>query len=645
MRRSFCVTPLLTAFCLWVCVANAAEKPPELTFPESVIEESIPNDSIPDPDLPATESSTPLQPALNAVITRYRVEIAGAPKPVSGLLRKLSQLIELKNRPPATIAALRRRIADDEDRFRAALESEGYYDATLETTLAQARGAVDVKITIVPGTRFTVRSLAFRLDRDETTSPALFVRKHETVLGQIAGKSARAADVIDAEEKGITALRDQGFPFAMRGDRETDINHDNHTISVVLPVNVGPYAQFGTTRVTGLIKLENTYMQRSVPWKSGTPFVFSELEELRKYHVYSGLFSSVKVTPNGTRDMPDNTPLDVNVEIVEGARRSISVAGKYARDKGFGGTLTWSHRNLLGNAEKLETTLDGSQLEQAATAAFTKPNFLRRNQALKLSTQLKRSDTNAFTGYSGTLYAGLEREIGKDWIVGAGLSFDGADLSQSGIADRSYLVGLPMTVVRAPLIATRAIPESFVDQTEGWRMRLAATPYAGSLATSVAFFKGEAEGDAYFPLDERHWYVIATRLKVGSILGANTDHIPADKRFYAGGGGSVRGFGYQLVSPLDAAGAPIGGRSLIEASIEARVKITETIGVVPFIDVGAVSPTSLPGKNARLSAGAGIGGRYYTGVGPLRLDFALPLNPRGKIDKGFQFYLSFGQAF
>jgi translocation and assembly module TamA len=615
------------------------------TVPETVTEQSAPNQSVPDPDQPDSQIPAPDKRPSNAVITRYNLEISGAPKAVSDLLKKSSQLLALKKKPPATVAALRRRIAADEERFRAALESEGYYDATLETTLNQVKGVVQIKINIVPGDRFIIRHVGFRLDRTAEDSPPLIVPKYTKLLEDLTGKPARAIIIIEAEEKGIAALRDMGYPFARRSDRETDIDHESRTVTVTLPVNVGPFLLFGTTRVKGLEKLGNTYMQRSVPWKTGTPFVFSELEELRKYYIYSGLFSSVKITPGGTRDLPDNAPLDIDVEVTEGARRSISIAGKYDRDKGFGGTVNWTHRNLLGNAEKLETVLDGTQLEQTATAAFTKPNFLRRNQALKLTAQLKRSDTDAFTGYSGTVYGGLEREWGKDWVVGAGISFDAADLSQGGASNRSYLAGLPITVTRAPGIATRAIPEAFVDQTEGWRMRIAATPYVGSLATAVTFFKGEAEGDFYFPLDERRWYVVATRLKLGTILGAATDHIPADKRFYSGGGGSVRGFGYQLISPLDATGTPIGGRSLIEAGVETRIKVTETIGVVPFVDIGAVSRTSLPGQNARFAMGAGIGGRYYTGVGPLRVDFAVPLNPRGSIDKGFQFYLSFGQAF
>jgi translocation and assembly module TamA len=200
-------------------------------------------------------------------------------------------------------------------------------------------------------------------------------------------------------------------------------------------------------------------------------------------------------------------------------------------------------------------------------------------------------------------------------------------------------------VVRAPQIATRSIVNYFVDQTRGWRLDATAAPYAGSYNGTASFLSTTVEGDYYLPLDAREWRVLAARLKLGTILGAGIGNIPPDKRFYGGGGGSVRGFGFQLISPLAADNTPIGGRALIETSLEARVRVSDTIGIVPFIDAGAVSASPLPGKNARFGVGAGIGGRYYTAVGPMRVDIAIPLNPRTGIDKGFQFYVSFGQAF
>ncbi len=581
-----------------------------------------------------------------ATVTRYRTDIEGAPgKDVLNLMKATSQLLALKDKPPATIAALRRRIADDEQRFREVLESQGYYDAKLESSLSAEGDEIQVKVAVTPGERFMVTGLELRLDRDVPGADVLSDKSYDIPLKELLSKPARADDVIRAENDAIAVLRDHGFPFARRGDRETDVNHEAHEIRVVLPVKLGPRAVFGEALFAGLDKVQEGHMKRSVPWTPGTLFNFTRLEELRRTFVDSGLFASVKVTPADTPDIPDGAPLDVDVVLAESAPRSITIGGNYARDQGFGGTLGWTHRNLLGGGEKLDLTLDATQIEQTAGATFDKPNFLRRNQSLKLSLGAKHSDTDAFQGWSGTSTAGLERKLGTDWIVGGGVSIDISDLTQNGISNQSYLAGLPVTVVRTPGIATRSIATYFIDQTEGWRLTASATPYIGAYKGRTAFLRTEAEGDYYLPLDERQWTVLAARLKAGTIVGSGIGHIPVDKRFYAGGGGSLRGFGYQLVSPMDGDGTPLGGRGLLESSLEMRFRVMDSIGVVPFIDAGGVSPSPVPGKDTRFAIGAGIGVRYYTGVGPLRVDFAMPVNPRPGIDKGFQFYLSFGQAF
>lgn len=588
------------------------------------------------------KASTPVA----ASVARYKTDIAGAPgKDILDLIKRTSQLLALKDKPPATVAALRRRVAEDEQRFREVLESQGYYDAKVESVLAADGDTVQVTITIAPGERFAVTGLDLRLDREVSDAAVLADRTYETPLKRLLGKPAQADAVIAAEDGAIAALRDLGFPFALRGDRETAVDHDAHEVKVVLPVKLGPRVVFGEAVFTGLDKVHEGYMKRSVPWTPGTQFDFSRLEDLRRYFVDSGLFASVKVAPADASDIADGAPLDVDVAVVEGAQRSITLGGDYARDQGFGGSAGWTHRNLFGGGEKLDLKLDVSQIEQTAGAIFEKPNFLRRNQTLKLSLGAKRSDTEAFEGWSGTSTAGLERKLGTDWIVGAGVSFDVSDLTQNGVSSRSTLAGLPVTAVRTPGVAARSVATYFVDQTEGWRLTAAATPYTGEYRGRATFLRTEAEGDAYIPLDQRQWTVLAARLKVGTIVGSGIAHIPADKRYYAGGGGSIRGFGYQLVSPMDADGTPLGGRSLLESSLEMRFRIVESIGVVPFVDAGGVSPSPVPAKDMRVAVGAGIGLRYYTSVGPLRVDFALPVNPRTGIDRSFQFYLSFGQAF
>jgi translocation and assembly module TamA len=193
---------------------------------------------------------------------------------------------------------------------------------------------------------------------------------------------------------------------------------------------------------------------------------------------------------------------------------------------------------------------------------------------------------------------------------------------------------------------SRAVDERLlVEMTRGWRLRVNAVPYVGRYVGTMTFVHLETEVDGYWPVMRGDRLVLAGRLKLGTLLGENTDEVPANKRIYAGGGGSIRGFGYQLVGPLDAENKPMGGRGLVETSAEARIRISDTIGIVPFVDAGVVSRRGLPGSDGDIRVGAGIGLRYYTGAGPLRVDFAVPLSRRAGVDKWFQFYVSFGQAF
>ena len=162
---------------------------------------------------------------------------------------------------------------------------------------------------------------------------------------------------------------------------------------------------------------------------------------------------------------------------------------------------------------------------------------------------------------------------------------------------------------------------------------------------SVSFLALEANGSAYQAVDKAEKVVFAGRFRIGSVAGETTDTLPANKRLYAGGGGSVRGYKYRMVGPLSANGAPAGGRSLAELGLESRIKVSEHIGIVPFVEGGGVYDGITPQfPNDTLWAG-GLGLRYYTLVGPLRADLAFPLNGRAGIDSVFEFYISIGQAF
>jgi translocation and assembly module TamA len=201
-----------------------------------------------------------------------------------------------------------------------------------------------------------------------------------------------------------------------------------------------------------------------------------------------------------------------------------------------------------------------------------------------------------------------------------------------------YLVGLPARI-------TQDSNDDLLDPTKGTRLALSVTPEGGTIAGErVGFVKNEAIGSGYYTLGKLPAFTMAMRARVGSIVGAKTSSLPANRRFYAGGGGSVRGYKYQKVGPLDSDNDPLGGRSVVELSTELRIRITKTIGIVPFVDGGQVYESTYPKFSDNLLWAGGLGFRYYSPVGPIRVDFATPINGRSSDDR-FQFYISLGQAF
>jgi translocation and assembly module TamA len=573
----------------------------------------------------------------------YTVDITGEPSgDVSDLIERASQLLALRDRPPPSLAALGRRVRDDEDRIRAILESEGYYDGTVSSRIEEKGDATTVIVALEAGTRYTLRELYLDIGprADDETLPVLRQRAYLRPAQDLAGRPARAGTIIAAEESALAALRAGGFAFARRGDRRVDVDPETHTIGVVLPVRLGPDAVFGAVRLSGETDVSQSFVDSYVTWERGELYDATKLERLRLDLVTAGLYSSVRVEPDARENMPNGDPLDIIVTLRDALHRTFGAGAKFARDKGFGASAFWEHRNILGGGEKLRLAVDATEIDQTASAAFTKPGFLRSDQTLRIATELRHNDTDAYREWGSISTAALERRLSEYWTVSGGVSLDVADITDNGASRQSYLAGLPITATW-----TTTDPLTPLDPVQGWRIALSTTPYAGAFGGSVAFLKSEAQGSVYVPLDYTAKTVIAARLKVGSIVGEPTNDIPANRRFYGGGGGSIRGYGYQLVSPLAPDLTPTGGRSLIEASLEARYHITDTIGIVPFVDAGMASLSSVPGADAKFFSAVGLGGRYYTPVGPLRVDVAMPLNRRAGVDKAFQFYVSFGQAF
>ena len=233
--------------------------------------------------------------------------------------------------------------------------------------------------------------------------------------------------------------------------------------------------------------------------------------------------------------------------------------------------------------------------------------------------------------------APIRYRFSDSWAVQGGIEVEAGQASDALGRLNYTLVGLPVSL-------TYDSTDSLLDPTRGVRVTASATPYPTLLGSDPGLFVAKGQGSAYHAFDEEARYVLAGRIGFGSITGADLADIPANRRFFAGGGGSVRGYAYKSLGPQDIFGNPLGGRSLLEGSVEARIKLTDTIGIVPFLDAGTAFEASLPDFKDEIRVAAGLGLRYYTGIGPIRLDVAVPLN-RERGDSAAAVYISLGQAF
>jgi translocation and assembly module TamA len=268
---------------------------------------------------------------------------------------------------------------------------------------------------------------------------------------------------------------------------------------------------------------------------------------------------------------------------------------------------------------------------------FRKPDFLRSDQALLLNMRLAEDTPDAFSSRNFTSIAQIERKLTNRITLTAGPAFRLSKVEQFEQEERFELLSFPVHF-------QWDTSDKLLDPTRGGRMALQATPFYDFYGDNLFFYKGYARYSRYFGLLKKPSLILALRGVLGTMNGAEREEIPADTRFYAGGGGSIRGYAFQSVGPLQD-DDPIGGRSLLGISGELRLKITETFGLVTFIDGGNAYETVFPDFDETLRWGGGLGFRYYTAIGPIRLDVGIPINRRENIDDRFQVYVSIGQAF
>ncbi|MEM7189125.1 MAG: autotransporter assembly complex family protein [Pseudomonadota bacterium] len=563
----------------------------------------------------------------------YQVSVQGLPTPemeerAASVLSTFRRQEDGANSP----AFLKRRAQEDVAVLQKLLRSEGHYAGKSEIEITQTDEGADLIFLVEPGPAFT-------LTRHEFDTSATDTELDAGGFGSPIGSAAKAEAIVNAERAALEQLKRGGYPYARLGKRRAIADIEAATIEVRTPIDAGPRAVFGPLRVSGLDRVRERYLRTYLTWEEGAVFDTSKLTSYQRLLLGTDIFDTVSVKPPKTTE-GDGEPVAVPVlvEVAERPFRTAAAGARFDTDAGPSVTGSVEHRNIWGENETLTVEAELGVQVQTLGIGYREPQYQRPGQDLLASLTLTREDDDAFDGISATATLGLQRKLGPRWLGGAGTLLEVSQITDQGVTSEAYLFGVPV-------FAEYDGSDDKLNPSTGQRLRLELTPFVGSFDGSFAgFLTADAIGSAYFDLTGSKDYIFASRARLASILTDELETVPQTRRLYAGGGGSVRGYAQDFIGPLDTSNDPVGGLSALELGAEMRARLYGDLGGTIFVEAGSVSEQSFPDFAEGMQVAAGLGLRYFSPAGPIRVDFAVPLNQRDA-DDDFQIYFSIGQAF
>ncbi|MBO9712057.1 MAG: BamA/TamA family outer membrane protein [Sphingomonas sp.] len=577
------------------------------------------------------------------VVIRYTTLLQGLDElGLDDEFRGLSALEKGKGKA-ANAAMVAARAREDERLALRLLQSLGYYDATALSSVEQyPKGSLDLRavISTTPGPLYKLGSVTVVTP---SGTPQGVVERE---LPLFIGDPIEATRVQGAEANVSLKLPQQGYPFVEVGQRDILLDPDTRKGDYTLPVETGPFSRFGWFTVSGRRRaFGSDHVGSLVRFKRGEVYDSRKVDDLREALIATSLFSNVSVEPVRTGIIaPDGAEyVDLRVRQDAGRQRTIAATAGYSTGQGLRLEGSWTHRNLFPPEGALILTGVAGTREQGATATFRRSNAGRRDRTVQIGVAADHNNYEAFDAYTGSLSARVSFDSTPiwqkrwTWFYGAELVGTNEDRYNynKGARDRGTWL-----ILAAPGFLGYDRSDNLLNPTRGYRAKLNISPETSVRGAARPYVRTMIEGTAYYPVSDS--IVIAGRARFGSIQGIARDDLPPSRRYYAGGGGSVRGFGYQELGPRSPDGKPVGGRGLSEFAIEARYRFGD-YGIVPFIDAGQVTDRMWPSLEG-IRVGAGIGGRFYTNFGPIRVDFATPINRKPGESK-LALYISIGQAF
>jgi translocation and assembly module TamA len=556
------------------------------------------------------------------------------------LRAEIVRAIGQSDRPVTNRFEARRRARQAAEDAIAVLRSEGYYQYVVEPDLGEGDAPTSI-VRITPGPRFALARPKIEWvdgEPDPVTELAA-----QAALALDPGGPGRAADVISAEGRAVAAVQDAGYADAAAKPRQVVVDHASRTVNPIYRIAAGPQVRLGGIRLSRAARTNPAWLQRLAPWRPGDLYRSSDIAQLERRLLDTGVYETVSVSlAPATQTTPDGLR-PVIVGLAERKPRSLEFGASYDTNEGAGLDVRWTRYNQFGRADTQALFAKVAKLDSRIGVDLSLPHWRMPDQTLALDAAVYRMETDAYDSSGVGARADVIRHFTKTSYLTLGAS---VDLSHSNELTPGTLTSLGRDLFTVAGLADITLDRSNdpLNPTRGWRVgaRLEPTVLAGR--GTIPYLKVQTQGSAYFPFDAKATTVLATRVHLGSILNGTVNEIPAPQRFYAGGGGSVRGFAYQAVGPrLSDNSTPQGGLSVAEGSLELRHELTRTWGVVAFVDAGAVGTDAFPSLKGA-GVGAGLGVRYNLSFAPIRFDVATPVSGR-KGGSPIQIYVSIGQAF
>jgi len=588
---------------------------------------------------------------------RYEVslEVVSAGEPDRDLekaIQNASLIWQERKKPAAGSAGLLTRAKADYRRILAALYNEARYSAEISITWDGREIAnlpVGTELPDFAQLVISVRADApFRFGLAEIVNQAPPATKRRDRVadpaseGFFTGAPAQATTVKKAGRLAVDAWRQQGYAKATISGQTVTANHDTGELDVTLTVEPGERAAYGPVTVEGTKRMRPSFVARQTGLIEGREYDPDDLKRAEKRLQRLGVFRSISLKEAEAVDRDDELPFLLTVQ--ETKLHRVGIGATVSTVDGAGLEGYWLHRNLFGRAERLRfdgrvsgigSSADFSKLHYFLGSELTLPGRFTPDTDIVIGGFLEREVLDLYTKNRGSVSVYANQFVSDELTARLGSFVTYGEYDDVFGVRRFGLAGLEAGIE----YDTR---DNKLDPTQGFYARFAGKPfYEWEYGNIVGKFEGELR--AFQGLGAQDRTVLAARLKVGSIAGAPVAQIPQDELFLAGGGTSVRGYPYRSIG-VDVPGGISGGRALFEASAEIRQDITDAVGIVGFADVGHVSDGSLPDFSGDIRVGVGIGLRYDTGLGPLRLDLAVPLN-RQAGDPNFAIYAGIGQAF